>query len=98
MDNKLKPINQLGDSELIIAGRIGDIDRIGIIFNELIEINKYSIEEIRNIFSHHSNRLGKTVLHEAAQNCHENCIRYLIENIKINPDCLKQGDWTPIML
>lgn len=96
----LKPVNPMADSEVIIAGRNGDIDRLRRIFIDLFN-NGHSKDEVRKIFERHSNKLGKTVLHEAAQNSREDCVRYLVQKdgeVGMDPDCLKQGDWTPLML
>jgi ankyrin repeat protein len=102
--------NPLGDSQLILAGRRGDLRSLRQIADHLLSAG-HSKSDVSNIFAHHTNRLGKTVLHEAAQNSREDCVRFLVEkssvensdggiirNLAMDPDYLKQGDWTPLML
>lgn len=87
----------LGDSLLTLSARNGDLERLKTLCKSLIKIVGVNSEAAR-LLSHHCNKLGKSVLHEAAQNSHMECVRFLLEDVGIHPDSLKQGDWTPLML
>ena len=57
----LKPVNKLNDSLVLVAAREGDVDQFERAVDELGPC-------ARDTLCKHTNRLGKTVLHEAAQN------------------------------
>ncbi len=88
----LQPINDLKETEFLLAGKNGKLDLLQQFWKQA------GGEIFRKTAENHSNKLGKTVLHEAAQNGHLEIVNFLVSDLKVHPDCLKQGDWTPLML
>ncbi|KAM4828770.1 ankyrin repeat domain-containing protein 16 isoform 1-T1 [Thomomys bottae] len=74
-----------GDSLLHCAARHGRLD----ILAHLVEAWGADVEA--------ANRDYKRPLHEAASMGHRDCVRYLLER-GAAVDCLKKGDWTPLMM
>ena len=74
-----------GDTVQIVASRYGHL-----------HILKWLQEDVNTDLCQ-SNFGGKHPLHEAAQNSHLDCVRYLLDH-GANVDCIKQADWTPLML
>ena len=74
-----------GDTVQIVAARHGH------------QVVLQWIKEDLGLNLEQSNFGGKHPLHEAAQNGHLDCVRYVLSQ-GAHVDCLKQADWTPLML
>uniref|UniRef100_A0A915J413 Uncharacterized protein n=1 Tax=Romanomermis culicivorax TaxID=13658 RepID=A0A915J413_ROMCU len=104
----LTPVTQTGDSEFLLACRHDNLAQLKILFeNFCSDFQTQSRVELEvanprravvDILSHHYNKYGKGLLHECAQNSSLECLRFLLDDLKMNADSLKQGDWTPLML
>ena len=72
--------NKHGDTPFLMAARHGHLDLLERLSRE------------PGVPMEHTNSDGKTALHEAAQNGHVHCVRYLIQ-AGAHVDCLKRADW-----
>lgn len=88
--------NTMGDSAIILAARDGVIESLKKYFSILTNLT--NVETAVDLLSHHCNKYGKGLLHESAQNSRVDCVKYLLDEVGLHPDCLKQADWTPLML
>lgn len=77
----LMATNKHGDTSFHVAARHGRL--------ELVK----RLHEDYGVPVHHVNADGKTALHEAAQNGHEECVSYLL-SAGSEIDCLKRADWS----
>uniref|UniRef100_A0A914UUG3 Ankyrin repeat domain-containing protein 16 n=1 Tax=Plectus sambesii TaxID=2011161 RepID=A0A914UUG3_9BILA len=93
-DHWLDPVNKLNDSQVLLAARTGNVDQ----FEKAISEIGSDFASAGATLSKHSNRLGKTVLHEAAQNGRARIVEICLSQLGMDPDGIKQGDWTPLML
>lgn len=75
---------QTGDNLLIYASRVGNLNLIKILNNTS---NKTRVK------LNFTNRDGKNALHEACQNSHLECVKYLLETDEIDVNALRKGDW-----
>lgn len=78
---------QTGDSLVLFAARHGRLELLKLIFNE------YSALIDRQVIFNRSNNDGKNALHEACQNSHLDCVRFLVETVGICINTLRKGDW-----
>ncbi|VDP15274.1 unnamed protein product [Soboliphyme baturini] len=88
--------NKMQDSRLILAARRGQLTEIAVAFRRLEATHGRTVAV--RCLSTHSNKLGKTALHECAQNGHLRSVEYLTRDVGVQVNCLKRGDWTPLML
>ena len=80
-----KKVNKLGDSKLILAAREGDLAKLKE-YSQLIKLNNsWATEEFAVFLASHRNNLGKSALHEAAQNDRGDCVNYLLRECKVDP-------------
>lgn len=71
-----------GDCLILKAARTGNLN--------LLKILK---ENIPNINFNVSNFDGKNALHESCQNSNYDCVRFLIDDCKIDVNSIRKGDW-----
>ena len=76
----LTACNKHGDTALLVAARFGHQP----LLRTLVEVHGVHLET--------SNVDGKTGLHEAAQQGHSDCVRYLLQK-GAKVDSLKRADW-----
>jgi hypothetical protein len=84
------PVNGARDSQVHIHARHNDVCRL----RALVDGHP----RLMHMLNTHANIYGKNALHEAAQNHAVDVLCYLLEDCRMNVDCLKQQDWTPLML
>lgn len=85
------------EDEFFKACELNDLEKIKFLYANLLNRHFDGSNEVLKVLQNRD-RYGKNVLHICAQFLSFDCLKYFLDDLQLDPDTLKQGDWTPLML